>query len=138
MKKVIEISKKYWGVVLVLLFAVGLWIYKVVKTKPTSDTDASDKILTKEGMTFTQAARMELTNLTIQIAQNLGTSYAWFDPRRWSENDEATFKLIVPLSQKEFDLVAKLYFGVYAKGRDLRVDLATLLDSKYYEQLSIK
>ncbi|AGO48874.1 structural protein [Cellulophaga phage phi12a:1] len=138
MVKFMQLSKKYWYVLVILAALIAFWIYKIFKKKPTSQTEASDKILIKEGVTFNDQAKRDLNNTAIQIAQHLGTSFPWYDPRSWSENDQDLFKIILPLSQKEFDLVAKLYFGVYAKGRDLRVDLANLLDAKYYEQLNVK
>ncbi len=138
MLKIVSLLKKYWYVALIGVVIIGLLIYKMLKKKPSSQTEAAEKVLIKEGTSFTEQAKRDLNNVSLQIAQNLGTSYSWYDPRSWTENDETVFKLILPLTQKEFDLVAKLYFGVYAKGKDLRVDLANLLDSKYYEQLTVR
>jgi hypothetical protein len=77
-----------------------------------------------------------LQRLAQELAHHLGTAYSWYNPRSWAENDEEIFKLLVAVSKNDFKVVEKLYNSVYAKGNDLRRDLAKLLDSKYYEQLS--
>jgi hypothetical protein len=72
------------------------------------------------------------------LAENLGTAYGWFDPRRWYEDDKRVYELISELNQKDFNVISALYFEVYAKGRNLSEDLAKNLDSNLYRLLRVK
>jgi len=138
MKKIIDYISKNWIYFLVAFLLLGTNLFGIFKKRPTKNkTAAADDVL-RVVTGFTAQKKAELSNLALQMSTHLGTGYAWFDPRSWSENDKDVFVLLKPLNQKEFDLVAKLYFQVYAKGNDLRADLAKFLDSKYYEKLPIK
>lgn len=68
-----------------------------------------------------------------EIYHHLGFAYSWYDPRRWTENDEDIYLLL-----KGFNPIPKgiatAYF-VYSAGRDLKADLIKLLDTKYYKLL---
>lgn len=137
MKIVMMFLKKYWWVVLLFLAGLGFNVFSIFKRKPKSLSDASNEVL-NQSTGFTTEKKLELNNTALQVANDLGTAYSWWNPRSWSENDKEVFLMLKPLTQREFDLVAKLYFQVYAKGRDLRMDLAKHLDSEYYEQLIVK
>jgi hypothetical protein len=94
---------------------------------PTSQITAANKI----------TSNANLHAITKNIAHHLGFIYDWYDPRRWSENDEQCFAEFVKLkSRAELQLIVKLYFEVYAVGRNLQIDCQKVLDAKYYKRIT--
>lgn len=79
----------------------------------------------------------ETTNQDRQIAKSiyhhLGYAYSWYDPRRWTENDEDVYLLLKNM-QPIRKGVQVAYF-VYSAGRNLKDDLLKVLDTKYYKLL---
>ncbi len=121
---------------LVLVIVGAWWLFKKMKKKEVEITQTATQVMDKIGVS--PVNRTKLNSIAVNVAQNLGFSYSWYDPRRWSENDKEVFELLKDLSQGEFDIVKQLYFEVYAKGRSLSMDLSKFLDSKYYQQLKVK
>lgn len=68
-----------------------------------------------------------------EIYHHLGYAYAWYDPRRWTENDKEIYLLL-----KDFAPIPKgieiAYYTISA-GRNLKNDLLRLLDRQYYNKL---
>lgn len=133
----IKFILKYWYIILllVLAFPIGLKLLKEQKTTPKSNKDASTDYFNKIGVP--EHKRGVLDALTMQIAHNLGTSYSVFSFRHWTENDLKIYELLKNVSQQDFEHIKQLYFKVYAKGRNLNSDLASMLDDKYYSQLKL-
>jgi hypothetical protein len=128
--------KKYWYFVAFVLI-MGVWLWKKKKSEPENvDANATD-VLNTEGIK-NAASQNTYKSYAAQIAEGLGTSRAWYDPRRWTEDDNKVYELVKELNTQDFNIVKKLYFTTYAKGRDLSTDLANLLDDKYYRLLKVK
>lgn len=124
----LEYFKKPLLVLLLILAAYGAFsFWKFRKSQPVDPQKEADKA----------DPNKNLQKIAREVTEGLGTGY-WplFDPRSWTEDDEGVFKLLDPLSQAEFDGVARLYNVVYAKGRDLKNDLAKMLDTEYYSKLN--
>ena len=128
--------KKYIYIILAIpvIFSLITYIKSVKKNKPSDLTNIANNVMDTIGV---QSAKRALYNkMALDLANYLGTAYDWYDPRRWTENDKKAFEILNGLPQKDFDIISKLYFEVYAKGRTLLNDLAKFLDSKYYSQLN--
>lgn len=134
--KLTALAVKYWYVLLALVVLV-VWYFKKKKVGPENKDENANKILDSSGIKGA-AAKGQYKAYAAQIANALGTAYPWYDPRRLLENDEKAYELVKELSTPEFNMVKKLYFESYAKGRDLSTDLANLLDDKYYSLLRVK
>lgn len=128
--------KKYIIAVIAILLLLVLLVVKMFKNKPSDKEQEADKVISNIASSIDEANKKRLAKLARDVAHHLGTAYAWYDPRHWTENDEKVFDLIKNLGQSEFDVVSIVYHDVYAKGNTLTSDLAKLLDTKYYTQLS--
>lgn len=124
---------------LLLISGISILFFKILKKKKVEPKDpaqqASDVM---QNMGISPADMTVLNNKALLLAEKLGTSYSWYNPVGWTEDDEAVYDIVKSVTQTEFDILSKLYFQVYAKGRSLSQDLASLLDAKYYEKLIIK
>lgn len=126
------------AIVLGVIMIIGL-VYKFFKNKKTKPTDTGEQatsIMQDMGVSATDMTI--LNNKALGLAEGLGTMYSWWNIKAWYERDENVFNLLKNITQTEFDILSKLYFEVYAKGNNLSQDLASKLDSKYYELLLIK
>lgn len=138
MTKLIPMITKYWYVlVIIVLMAVVYLKKKKVTTDEVNVNSTANEIL-NDLRVRDEGAKTHLKAVALQIAQNLGTAYGMFDPRSWSENDQAVYELVRPLNLSDFKIVSRLYFELYAKGNDLSTDLAKHLDSKLYALLKVK
>lgn len=132
----IKLIKDYWFILVLAVVAVVFYL-KGRKTEPENKDSNAEDILKKEGIrNATEMQRYKA--YAAEIAQKLGTSYPWYHPRRWVENDEQVYELVKDLNLQTFKVVKKLYFETYAKGRDLSTDLANMLDDRYYKLLKVK
>ena len=141
MKRTKKKSLPKWliGVIIGLVVALIVFVVKLIKknkSKPSDLTEQATNVLQQMGVSTNDMA--VLNNKALQIATHLGTNYSWWNPAGWTESDEKVYNLIKDITQTEFDILSKLYFEVHAKGRNLSADLASYLDSKYYELLIIK
>jgi hypothetical protein len=122
--------KSLWTIITLILVGfgavAGVKFFKWRKTQPTDINKEADKVNPSK----------EIQKIAREVAQHLGTSYFWMNPRSWSENDKEVFELLKDLTQSEFDQVARLYNQVFAVGEDLKTDLAKLLDKEFKEKLS--
>jgi len=130
--------KKWWWLILAIPITLGLIpiIKKALMKSPIDLTADANKVMDKIGVSSVKRAL--LNKKAVELAHHLGTSYAIYDPRRWSENDKEAFLVLQSVNQADFDIISMLYFEVYAKGRTLLNDLAKFLDTKYYSQLNFK
>lgn len=133
---IINYVKLYWYLILFVVI-LGLWLWKKKKVEPENKDANASVVLSGEGIKDA-TAQNRFKAYALQIAQHLGTSRAWYDPRRWAEDDEKVYELIKDLTLADFKVIKSLYFTTYAKGRDLSTDLANMLDDKYYKLLKVK
>ncbi|OUS02880.1 hypothetical protein A9Q86_02195 [Flavobacteriales bacterium 33_180_T64] len=133
---VFKFIKKYAFIIIIILAAASLGIFKFLKRKPKDQTGNGNDVLDNIGVATSDYSFYN--DKALNIAHNLGTAYAWYDPRSYTENDKVVFDLVKDMSRQQFDIVAKLYHDVYAKGKSLSSDLAKLLDDEYYKLLIIK
>lgn len=144
MEKIALFLKNNWLVVLGCILAYPL-ITSYMRSQEAKDkVRASDDELKQlefisSNPKLLQTALDEITlNKTYQsvakeIYHHLGYAYSWYDPRRWSENDEEIYKLLRQFEYIPVE-VSDCYF-IVSKGRMLRNDLMKVLDSKYYNLL---
>lgn len=136
MWKIIPFLTKYWYLPVAVIILVG-YLWKKKKVAPTNKDESADNVLSAKGIKE-RSAQDVYKNITAQIAEGLGTTYAWYNPFRWLEDDKKVYELLKDLSIQDFAIIKKLYFETYAKGRDLSTDLANVLDDKYYAILKHK
>jgi len=136
MIKYIELLKKY-GVWIIMVVVAVIVFLKKKKSKPVDLDLSADNVLDDINVSATNMKQM-YKDVALGVAHNLGTAYSFYDPRHWTENDQAVFDLLKDLTRNDFKAVSELYFKVYAVGNNLSADLARLLDKKLYEQLPIK
>lgn len=130
----IKFIKKYFVYILVLILVIVLAFLKIFKSKPKDKNGTADAELNSLGVND----NFDYKTTALNLAHHLGTAYSPYDPRSWSENDQEVYDIMKNLTQAQFDVVAHLYFTVYAKGKTLSADLARLLDSSLYEKLTVK
>lgn len=119
-----------------IAFTGALTLFNLLKGKDKGQDYSADTSLS--GFNLPDDLAEFLKKSAREIAHHLGTAYHWADPRYYSENDKEVYLLVSTLTQSEFDVISKLYFDVYAKGRNLSADLLKLLDTKYYKLLIVK
>jgi len=137
--------KRNWYVVL-LLFLAYPFIVSYMRRQEAKDKVRASEDELKALEVITANPRLlneELNKITTdkalhtvatELFHHLGYAYPLYDPRRWSENDEAIFLLLNQFSEVPYELI-QLYF-VVSKGRHLRTDCLKVLDDKYYKQLN--
>ena len=135
MIKILTVIKSYWWIPFTAAVAVFIW--KKKKTKVENPDEDANNALNSKGIKE-RAAQDVYKAYALQIAEGLGTAYSKFDPRHWWEKDESVYELMAKFTRNDFEIVSKLYFEVYAKGRSLSEDLAKYLDKKYYSLLKVK
>lgn len=136
MKNIIQFFKDNLVYIVILLLAFAFGAFKFLKRKPKDETANAKDILQGNGINANNS--QFYVDTALSLAHNLGTAYSAFDPRSWSENDEKVFKALENVTRAQFDMIAKLYNQVYAKGKTLSNDLARLLDDEYYKLLKVK
>ena len=134
---VLNLAKKYWYFLVIAVLVAVISFKKKSKVSVSNKDEESSKVL-ENARIREQASKDYYRSVALQLAENLGTAYGWFDPRRWYEDDKKVYELVKDLNQKDFEVVSALYFEVYAKGRNLSEDLAKNLDSKLYGLLRVK
>ena len=122
-----SLLEKYWKYLVFVFLFVAFYIYKKIKVAPINVAEKASQI---------SGNNPHLEHIARDLAHHLGTAYSWWHFKNWTENDETVFNIVRPLTRETLNAVGTLYFRVYAKGRDLKTDLAKLLDSKYYERLT--
>lgn len=144
MEKVMKFLKQNWyvllGIILVYPFITSYMRRQEAKDKvrATKDQIQALEVINSNPNLLKQELQKITMDVTIhvvaqEIYHHLGYAYPWYDPRRWTENDEAVFKLLRQYAYIPDELI-QCYF-VVSKGRHLRSDLVKVLDDKYYKQL---
>lgn len=136
MQKIKDFLKANW-IIIVLSVVASAFYLKANKHKPENTDESADDSLNSNGVT-SPTAKDHYKNIALNLAHHLGTKYDWYDPRRWTENDQKVYDILKNITRNDFRIVSKLYFEVYAKGRNLSADLASMLDQKLYEKLTVK
>lgn len=106
---------------------IGFFVWKDIKSRPADPTAEANKISNNK-----QHQRWAL-----DLANNLGYAHGWYSPLRWFEWDKKVYETLSKMTSQDFSQVSKLYFEVYAKGRDLKADIARVLDSDLYAKVTI-
>lgn len=144
MEKVMKFLKENWyvllGIILVYPFITSYMRRQEAKDKVRATKDQLEalEVINSNPNLLSQELQKITMDVTIHVAaqeiyHHLGYAYAWYDPRRWTENDEAVFNILKQYAYIPDELI-QCYF-VVSKGRHLRSDLVKVLDDKYYNQL---
>ncbi len=137
MQIVLTLAKKYWAIIFIAFLVLVMILTKKKKVGVSNKDETASNVLENERIREA-TSKDYYKSVALQLAENLGTAYGWFDPRRWYEDDKRVYELISELNQKDFNVISALYFEVYAKGRNLSEDLAKNLDSNLYRLLRVK
>lgn len=139
--KILKMKKFYLYLGGLLILFVSYFVFFFKFKKRTGDNpsdfqvtqDAVDRLTSDHAQNESNAKKY--VKLARQLAHDLGTAYEWYDPRRWSENDQDVFNLMKGLTTSEREYIINAYSFV-TSGRDLINDIYSLLDSKYLDQLN--
>ena len=108
----------------VITVITALTAFILIRKSKNSDT-VENKNFDKATIT-TGGTTVNVIETARSIANNLGTSYSWYDPRRATENDSAVLqtllkfpKILIPQLRVEYAKITN---------RNLQVDLQNLLD----------
>lgn len=134
MLKIIQFIKKNIWFLLGLLGIISVLGLKWFKSKPKDKTTTGNQLLT--GFNLDEQQKIDYNKISRDLAHHLGTAYSPFNPKHWTENDEDVYNILKDLNSDDFEVISILYFEVYAKGRTLTTDLASLLDDEYYQLLN--
>lgn len=100
----------------------------------------AEKQKTKKGVTSynnatvsTPSGSINLVETARQLGLDLGTAYGSWDPRSWSENDDAIEATLKKIPKNLFAQIALEYFKLY--NRDLRADVQKNLDTDNYKRI---
>lgn len=69
------------------------------------------------------------------IAHELGTIYGWYDPRSWTENEQAAILPLVRYTPSSVP-VLELAYSLETEGRNLRADFQRYLTANQYATIS--
>lgn len=137
--------KRNWFVILLIFLAYPFIVAYMRRQEAKDKVRASkDELEALEIITANpQLLNDELNKITTDTAyhtiaselfHHLGYAYSWYDPRRWTENDEAVYLLLKQFDFVPYELI-QCYF-IVSKGRHLRSDVMKVLDDKYYKLLN--
>lgn len=149
---------KWVFMIMIAIFFVP-WLVRYLRKQMTKDTNSRIEAEIKdrklhnkdEGWSTNKALELGLDpqwlTVTRSIAHNLGTMYPWWNPRSWTENDDAVLAdLQYPASfgdQKFGELnlpamltVEALYHNIVVPGESLENDLRRLLPSKDFNGIN--
>lgn len=144
---VADFFKEYW-----MLILGGMFVYPLL-VRFFRSSEASDKLaevnaqhleleaINANPTTQTGALNAVTNDAAIHQAakdlfHHLGYKYSWWDPRRWSENDEEAFMAItsVCIAMKVPKELIDAYY-IISSGRNLFDDCRESLDKIYFNQL---
>ena len=101
---------------------VGLFAFNKIRNRQREK--AAAKAIVTGG---SKELGINVPDIAKQIGLDLGTAYPSYDPRSWTENDEAV-KLLVLKVPKPYIPQLKKYYTQFYPGRDLESDLRKMLD----------
>jgi hypothetical protein len=112
----------------VLASAVAAYtIYKKIKNKATVTSQI--KAITTGTI---KTLGINIPEIAAQIGIDLGYAYPVYDPRHWTENDEAVKTEVLKVPKPLIPTLIKEYYNRYK--RNLQADLQSVLDD--YSQIS--
>lgn len=138
-----DFLKQNWLFILIGIYVVPL-VYKLIignKAKIMSaDHEAEIKQLEAiqgnpelQDQYMNEATTHSQRQLARDIYHHTGFAYSWWDPRRWTENDEDIYLLLKDFAPIPNGL--KIAYYTISAGRDMKADLLQVLDSNYYSKL---
>lgn len=81
----------------------------------------------KSGKNTPAINSINLVEVAMSVAHDLGTAYNALDPRRWTENDDAVERALLKVPKPLFPELVNIYYNKYK--RNLVEDLMSSLDS---------
>lgn len=87
--------------------------------------------------------RKDLQQAAASVAADLGSMYMksdwfwWLNPKTWSENDKAVADTLLKYASN-YSVIKRLYYSVYAPGRNLQEDLLNWLDKDELKRVQTK
>jgi len=90
------------------------------------------KLQENEAITITQNKRLHA--IAEELTHHLGTAYAWYNPKSWTENDKEVLRLLME-GLHYLPVIGILYRDVYTAGRSLRMDVNKYLDTSEKKEL---
>lgn len=130
-KQILTFVKKYWIWFIVVFLLLSFQVWNWFKVKPQTKLSEAEALLKTQ-----PPSSKNLQKIAMEVAHHLGTAYDWWHIRSFTENDKEVYLLLKDLSKAEFKAVSLLYFEIYAKGKNLDLDLARLLDKEFYIKLN--
>lgn len=142
---VMEFLKRYWYVLVGIIVAFP-YLIKYMREQERKDRSRAtdEEIADLQNINKNPAALQEYlnqltTNKTYQneardIYHHTGYAYPWYDPRSWTENDEAIFNILSKYNEIPFE-ITDCYFAI-SSGRIMRNDLQKVLRTSLYNQLN--
>jgi len=119
----------------VLVLVVGSYFYGKWQ-KENYERKLKEELEKAGGATYTLpgGTPINLFDKVTQIADNLGTSYSWWNPQNWTENDQAVIDVLQTIPKEYMPEVQLMYLDRYE--RNLRSDLVELLDGNMWNEVS--
>jgi len=105
---------------------------KQFKINKRQDLLDDPKLQDNEAHNITQNKRLHA--IAEELTHHLGTAYAWYNPKSWSENDKEVLRLLIE-GLHYLPVISVLYRDVYTSGRSLRMDVNKYLDSSEKKEL---
>jgi len=103
-----------------------------IKTTKQENILNDPKLQENEALTITQNKRLHA--IAEELTHHLGTAYAWYNPKSWTENDKEVLNLLIE-GLHYLPLIGTLYRDVYTSGRSLRMDVNKFLDKSEKTEL---
>ena len=114
-----------------IAFGVGAGVlvfggYKIYRALQKPNINKQTKDFNKATQTLPSGGTINIIEVARQLGIDLGYAYAWYDPRRATENDDAAKKLLLSVPKPLIPFVVAEYGKLY--NRNLQTDLQTVLD----------
>jgi len=103
-----------------------------IKTTKQENILNDPKLQENEALTITQNKRLHA--IAEELTHHLGTAYAWYNPKSWTENDKEVLNLLIE-GLHYLPVIGVLYRDVYTSGRSLRMDVNKFLDKSEKTEL---
>jgi len=103
-----------------------------IKSTKKENLLSDPKLQENEAVTITQNKRLHA--IAEELTHHLGTAYAWYNPKSWTENDKEVFNLLIE-GLHNLPVISVLYRDVYTSGRSLRMDVNKFLDAPQKKEL---
>lgn len=122
----------------VLFLAAIAWLLRVVSGFIGLGPSARDKQAEKKSESDEIAASYGLDSSILlsdaqTLSHSLGTAYAWYDPRSWSEDEAAVLSVLLQYDIRTFPALERVYF--VDASRSLRADLKKYLSPSQHSSI---